>query len=71
MVDIRTNFSKEIINIIKEACGEEIRIFKEAVPHSVRAAETSAIGKSIFTHDPNGKVAAAYTALTGEALEYA
>jgi len=71
MVDSRTNFTKEIIGVIKEAYGEEIRIFKDAIPHSVRAAETGATGKSIFTHDPNGRVAAAYAALTGEVLEVA
>ena len=63
MVDNRTKFSKGIINLIKEAYGEEIRIFNEPIPHSVRAAEASATGKSIFTHDPNGRVAAAYEAL--------
>ena len=30
--------------------------------------ETSAIGNSIYEHDPNGKVAAAYKALTEEIL---
>ena len=69
MVDNRTNFSKGIINLIKEAYGEEIRIFNEPIPHSVRAAEASATGKSIFTHDPNGRVAAAYDALVRGVLE--
>jgi chromosome partitioning protein len=32
---------------------------------------TSAIGKSIFTHDPNGRVAAAYDALAKEVFEIA
>ena len=39
------------------------------IPHSVRAAEISAEGKSIFTHDPKGKVAAAYHALTQEVMK--
>ena len=71
MVDKRTNFTKEIIKMIEEAYGEKIRIFKEFIPHSVRAAETGATGKSIFQHDPSGKVTAAYMALTGEVLEIA
>jgi cellulose biosynthesis protein BcsQ len=71
MVDSRTNLSKGIINLIKEAYGEEIRIFNEPIPHSVRAAEASATGKSIFTHDPNGRVAAAYDALAKGVLEIA
>jgi chromosome partitioning protein len=63
LVDRRTNFTKEIINMINEAYGEKIHIFKDYIPHSIRAAEAGATGKSIFSHDPNGKVAAAYDAL--------
>jgi chromosome partitioning protein len=71
MVDSRTRFSKEVIGMIENAYGEEIRIFNDHIPHSIRAAETSATGKSIFTHDPNGKVAAAYDALAKGVLEVA
>jgi chromosome partitioning protein len=71
MVDSRTKFTKEVISMIENAYGEEIRIFSDHIPHSVRAAETSATGKSIFTHDPNGKVAAAYDALAKGVLEVA
>ena len=39
------------------------------IPHSVRAAEISAEGKSIFAHDPKGKVAEAYQELTKEVLK--
>lgn len=35
---------------------------------SVRAAETSAEGKSIYIHDPKGKVARSYEELTEEVL---
>ena len=69
LVDSRTNFTKQIISVIEEAYGENIRIFKEHIPHSIRAAETSATGKSIYMHDPNGKVAAAYDSLVSEVLE--
>jgi chromosome partitioning protein len=71
MVDKRPNFTKEIISMIEAAYGERIHIFKSHVPHSVRAAEASATGKSIFTHDPTGKVAVAYASLTGEVLKVA
>ncbi len=36
----------------------------------LRAAETSAEGKSIFAYDPSGKVAEAYSSLTQEVLSY-
>ena len=68
MVDRRTNFTQEIISLVENAYGGKIRIFGEYIPRSVRAAESTARGISIFTHDPRGKVAAAYLALTGEVL---
>lgn len=40
--------------------------FQDEIPLSIRAAETSAKGKSIYDHDPNGQVAKAYTAFTKE-----
>jgi len=57
--------------MIKEAYDGEIHIFKESIPHSIRAAETSAIGQSIFVHEPDGKIALAYAALTREVIENA
>ena len=68
MVDRRTNFTQEIISLVENAYSGNIRIFGEHIPRSVRAAETTAHGVSIFSHDPNGKVAAAYAALTREVL---
>lgn len=56
MVDSRTNFAKGIINKLDEAYGQNVRIFEEYIPVSVRAAETSAEGKSIYMHDPKCKV---------------
>jgi chromosome partitioning protein len=71
MVDRRANFTREIISLVENAYGGNIRIFSEYIPRSVRAAETSARGISIFKHDPNGKVAAAYAALAEGVLGYA
>ncbi len=70
MVDNRTNYAKEIIALLKQAYGGKLHIYENHIPMSVRAAEISAEGKSIFAHDPNGKVAAAYEALTKEVLEH-
>ena len=66
MVDSRTNEAKEIIASLRAHYGEKIRVFGTEIPFSVRAAETSGRGKSIYAHDKNGKVAAAYHALTKE-----
>ena len=48
--------------------GAKIGIFDSRIPMSVRAAETSAEGKSIYIHDPRGKVAKSYEELTEEVL---
>lgn len=66
MVDSRTNNAKDIIETLRDTVGQIIRIFDTEIPHSVRAAECSLTGESIFAHDKTGKVAAAYENLTKE-----
>ena len=68
MVDGRTSFSKDICDMVRDTYGDKVRIFKENIPRSVRAEETTAEGGSIFVHDKNGKVARAYQALAEEVL---
>ena len=58
MVDNRTNNAKAIISSLRSAVGENIHVFRSEIPFSVRAAECSLSGESIFSHDRNGKVAA-------------
>ena len=69
MVDNRTNFAREIAALLRDTYGGKIKVFSSEIPHSVRAKESSAEGKSIFAHDPGGKVAAAYKNLTEEVLK--
>ena len=69
MVDSRTNFAKEISALLRETYGSKIKVFTSEIPHSVRAKEISAEGKSIYAHDPNGKVAEGYKNLTKEVLK--
>ena len=66
MVDSRTNNARDIIEALRTGIGQNIRVFETEIPHSVRAAECSLTGESIFSHDRNGKVATAYEALTKE-----
>ncbi len=68
MVDNRTNYAKDISSLLMETYGEKVRIFENTIPMSVRAAEVSAVGVSIYKHDPKGKAAAAYEGLTEEVL---
>ena len=68
MTDSRTNYGKQIDTLIRQAYGSKIKVFDQTIPRSVRAAETSAAGKSIFQHDPKGKVAEAYQSLARKVL---
>lgn len=69
MVDSRTNEAKEISSLLRETYGTKLKVFDSTIPHSIRAAETASYGKSIFDHDPKGKVAEAYKNLTKEVLK--
>jgi len=68
MADRRTNHSRDIVSLVENAYGGNIRIFGEHIPRSVRVAEASAGGISIYKRDPRGKVAAVYESLVREML---
>ena len=68
MVDSRTTYARDISKLLIENYGSRVRIFNSSIPMSVRAAEISAEGTSIYKHDPYGKVAKAYQSLTEEVL---
>ena len=69
MVDGRTNLARDISQLIRNTYGNHIKVFKTEIPLSIKAAETSAVGKSIYSYDKNGRVADAYRNLTKEVLE--
>lgn len=69
MVDSRTNYAREVSALLRDTYGSKLKVFASDIPQSVRAAEISAEGKSIYAHDPNGKVAAAYQELTKEVMK--
>ena len=66
MVDNRTNFAKDIAFILRRDYGDKLRVFSTEIPLSIRAAETSARGKSIYAYDPHGNAALAYEAFAKE-----
>jgi len=68
MVDGRTNNARDVTASLRATVGQKIRIFDTEIPHSVRAAECSQLGQSIFAHDPDGKVAEAYERLAEEVM---
>lgn len=68
MVDNRTTYAKEIVAMVHEAYDSSMNVFCTQIPYSVKVAESSAEGKSIFKHDPKGKAAKAFEELTEEVL---
>lgn len=68
MVDSRTSYAKDICKMVRETYGDNIRVFQENIPKSVRMEEATAEGVSIFVHDVNGKAARAYQSLAKEVL---
>ena len=71
MMDKRPNFTKDVVDLIRSTYGGSVKVFDSEIPMSVRAIECGAEGKSIFQHDPKGKVAAAYANLALEVIENA
>lgn len=69
MVMPRTNISKEVTALVRSAYGQNIKVFDAQIPHSIRAVEATAEGKSIFAYDKGGKVAAAYEQFGKEVAE--
>ena len=56
--------------MLYEHYGNNIHIFDEVIPFSVKAAEASAEGVSIYSYDGKGKVAAAYEKIVEEVVSY-
>ncbi len=70
MVDGRTNNAKAIVASLQSTIGERINIFNARIPLSVRAAEATLAGKSIYAYDKSCKVALAYKALSKEVTQF-
>lgn len=68
MADMRTNYARDIVGLLHDTYDGHLKIFESIIPLSVRAAETSAEGKSIYLHDPAGRVSSAYAAFTKEVV---
>lgn len=68
-VDYRTNFGKDIVELIRKSYGNNIKIFSNSIPVSIRVAEATVGGQSIYTYDKRNKAASAYRAFTKEVLD--
>ena len=68
LVDTRTNLARVTEETLRQQYGNVLKIYNTRIPISIKAAEASAAGQSIFTYDGRGKVAEAYAALVNEVL---
>ncbi len=69
LVNKRTNLSKETLNSLKMNYGSVVNIYDTQIPLTIKMAESSSKGKSIFIHDKNGKVAIAYNDFAKEVID--
>lgn len=69
LADMRTNLARATSDSLKQNYGRFIKVYQTVIPVSVKAAETSATGKSIYSYDKNGTVAKAYMEFTREVVK--
>ncbi len=67
LVDARTTFATEVPEMIR-SMYPGVRIFNNRIPMRIKAAETSAMGVSIFSYEPKSDVAKAYEGLAKEVI---
>ena len=68
LVDVRTNLAKSTVEVLKNNFSDKCKLYRTFIPTAIKAAEVSSKGKSIYTYEPNSKVASAYENLTKEVL---
>ena len=69
MVNERTNLSKKISEELKETYGTVFKLFNTKIPRAIKAAETTRLGQSVISYDPNSKVSKAYMDLAKEVID--
>lgn len=69
MVDYRTNYAKDITAMVRENYGSSVGVMDSYIPFSVKVAEASAEGVSIYRYAPKCKAALGFCNLTKEVLE--
>ncbi len=69
MVDYRTNYAKDITTMLRVSYGNSVGIMESFIPFSVKVAEASAEGSSIYRYSPKCKAAESFEMLTQEVLK--
>ena len=68
MVDNRTNYAKEISQMVYDTYSSAVKVFETRIPLSIKTSETTLEGSSIYRYDPRGKATEAYRVLTKEVI---
>lgn len=68
LVNERTKLAKNIREELKETYGIVFNVFDAQIPRTIKVAESSSKGKSIFKYDKNNKVALAYSDFAKEVI---
>ena len=68
LADMRTTLARMTVDTLRQQYGDFLKIYKTQIPVAVKAAEISAVGRSIFAYDNGSKVAQAYADFTLEVL---
>ncbi len=66
LFDGRTKLAHQVVGDVREQYG--IKVLEPFVPKSVKVAEAPAKGRSVLTHAPKSRSAAAYRELAGQLL---
>jgi len=69
MTSARTLHSREVIEVTRQAFGDNIRVFRALIPYSVRFKEAPAAGESILAYAGSSSGAQAYRQFTEEVMK--
>jgi chromosome partitioning protein len=68
MVDERLGLTQQVMQEVRQHFGD--KVFRSAVPRSIRLAEAPSFGKPIICYDIRSRGAVAYLELAKEVIEY-
>ena len=68
LADMRTNLAQATATSLKDNYGKLIKVYQSVIPVAIKAAETSASGKSIYSYDKYNSAAKAYENFTREVI---
>lgn len=69
MVDKRTNYAKDIMDSVRKTYEVILPVYESVIPISIKVAESSAVGISVYTHANNCKVLETVKAMKKKGFE--